>query len=107
MNQDLRDRFEARDAFGIVSSQVADGALPLMCESYTTPWCCRKRPNRWVRHEGRRSLSLNQSDEGQVPAVTGAVPDSVGRRALCRLYSRTVRYTMKTSNNVNRSSPHE
>jgi hypothetical protein len=33
MNQDLRDRFEARDAFGIVSSQVADGALPLMCES--------------------------------------------------------------------------
>jgi hypothetical protein len=33
MNQDLRDRFEARDAFGIVSSQVDDGALPLMCES--------------------------------------------------------------------------
>jgi len=33
MNQDLRDCFEARDAFGIVSSQVADGALPLMCES--------------------------------------------------------------------------
>ena len=33
MNQDLRNRFEARDAFGIVSSQVADGALPLMCES--------------------------------------------------------------------------
>ena len=26
-------RFEARDAFGIVSSQVDDGALPLMCES--------------------------------------------------------------------------
>jgi len=33
MNQDLRNRFEARDAFGIVSSQVDDGALPLMCES--------------------------------------------------------------------------
>ena len=33
MNQDLRDRFEARDAFGIVSSQVDNGALPLMCES--------------------------------------------------------------------------
>jgi hypothetical protein len=33
MNQDLLDRFEARDAFGIVSSQVDDGALPLMCES--------------------------------------------------------------------------
>ena len=33
MNQDLLNRFEARDAFGIVSSQVDDGALPLMCES--------------------------------------------------------------------------
>ena len=33
MNLDLRDRFEARDAFGIVSSQVDDGRLPLMCES--------------------------------------------------------------------------
>jgi hypothetical protein len=33
MNKDLRDRFEARDAFGIVTSQVEDGALPLMCES--------------------------------------------------------------------------
>jgi hypothetical protein len=33
MNQDLRDSFEARDAFGIVSSQVDDRALPLMCES--------------------------------------------------------------------------
>jgi len=33
MNQDLRERFETRDAFGIVSSQVDDGALPLMCES--------------------------------------------------------------------------
>jgi hypothetical protein len=33
MNQDLRDCFEARDAFGIVSSQVDDGPLSLMCES--------------------------------------------------------------------------
>jgi hypothetical protein len=33
MNQDLRDSFEARDAFEIVSSQVDDRALPLMCES--------------------------------------------------------------------------
>ena len=33
MNQDLRDRFEARDAFGIVSCQVDDGRLPLMSES--------------------------------------------------------------------------
>ena len=33
MNQDLRGRFDARDALGIVSSQVDDGALPLMCES--------------------------------------------------------------------------
>jgi len=33
MNEDLRDRFEARDAFGVVSSQVDDGPLSLMCES--------------------------------------------------------------------------
>ena len=33
MNQELRQRFEARDAFGIVSSQVDDGALTVMCES--------------------------------------------------------------------------
>jgi hypothetical protein len=33
MNQDPRDRFGARDALGIVASQVDDGALPLMCES--------------------------------------------------------------------------
>jgi hypothetical protein len=33
MNQDLRDRFEARDAFGIVTAQVDDGPLSLMCES--------------------------------------------------------------------------
>ena len=33
MNQDLRNLFETRDAFGIVSSQVDDGALPLMCDS--------------------------------------------------------------------------
>jgi hypothetical protein len=33
MNHELRDRFEARDAYGIVSLQVDDGALPLMCES--------------------------------------------------------------------------
>jgi len=33
MNKDPRDRFGARDALGIVSSQVDDGTLPLMCES--------------------------------------------------------------------------
>jgi hypothetical protein len=33
MNQDLQGLFEARDAFGIVSTQVEDGALPLMTES--------------------------------------------------------------------------
>lgn len=33
MNQGLRDRFEARDAAGIVSAQMDDGPLPIMCES--------------------------------------------------------------------------
>ena len=33
MNHDPRDRSEALDAFAIVSSQVQDGRLPLMCES--------------------------------------------------------------------------
>ena len=33
MNQYLRDRFEARDATGIVTAQRDDGRLPLMCES--------------------------------------------------------------------------
>ncbi len=33
MNEDLRRKFEARDAAGIVSSQVDDGPLPVMCES--------------------------------------------------------------------------
>ncbi len=33
MDQHLRDRFEARDAWGVVSTQVDDGALPVMCES--------------------------------------------------------------------------
>jgi hypothetical protein len=33
MNQYLRDRFEARDAAGIVTAQMDDGRLPLMCES--------------------------------------------------------------------------
>jgi hypothetical protein len=33
MNHELHGLFEARDAFGIVSSQVDDGRLTLMCES--------------------------------------------------------------------------
>jgi hypothetical protein len=33
MNQYLRDRFEVRDAAGIVSAQMEDGPLPMMCES--------------------------------------------------------------------------
>ena len=33
MNQDLRDQFEARDAVGIVTAQVDDGPLSLMCGS--------------------------------------------------------------------------
>jgi len=69
---------------------------------------CERTGNRVALAAGDPELAPSRrSDEGQVPAVTGAVPDSVGRRALCRLYSRTVKYTMKTSNNVSRSSPHE
>ena len=33
MNEDIREKFEARDAAGIVLSQVDDGPLPVMCES--------------------------------------------------------------------------
>ena len=56
MNQDLRNRFEARDAFGIVSSQVDDGALPLMCESvFESAQFAVLRPRRsWVFQETRR-----------------------------------------------------
>lgn len=33
MNHELHELFEARDAYGIVASQVDDGRLPIMCES--------------------------------------------------------------------------
>ena len=72
MNQDLRNRFEARDAFGIVSSQVDDGALPLMCESVFESAQFALMPIYQAQSAGR-GLTESTPRVGGVNAVSGMV----------------------------------
>jgi len=76
MNQELRDRYDARDAFGIVSAQVDDGALPLMCESVFESAQFALMLINEARSAGRRpvatSLCVRGVDEGSATVLLDA-----------------------------------